>query len=52
MRKSMERWTDEVGEDVKKVGIIYWHSVARNWKEWTEVYWKTRSTTDYSDCGG
>jgi hypothetical protein len=26
------KWTDEVEEDVKKMGIIYWHSVARDWR--------------------
>jgi hypothetical protein len=32
MRKKMERWTDEVEEVVKKMGIICWHSLARDWR--------------------
>jgi hypothetical protein len=28
-----ERWTDEVVEDFKTVGLRNWHAVTRDWKE-------------------
>jgi hypothetical protein len=33
MRKTArKKWTERVEEDVKKIGIMYWHSVARDWR--------------------
>jgi len=63
MRKSPERWTDEVEKDMKKIGIIYWHSVVRNWKNrgkcigrqgphQTVVIWRTRRREGRGGGGG
>lgn len=31
---AQKRWTDEVEENLKEMGIRLWHRVAREWMEW------------------
>jgi hypothetical protein len=43
-----KRWTDEVEEDSRIMGIINWHAVAKDLHEWRKIVLKPKSTTDCS----
>jgi hypothetical protein len=44
-RKSTERWTDKVEEDLKIMGITNCYAVTRDRKEWGIFYWLPKLTT-------
>jgi hypothetical protein len=33
-RRPRKRWTDELEEDLKIMGVRNWHTATGNWKEW------------------
>jgi hypothetical protein len=43
-----KRWTDEVEEDFKIMGIRNWHAVAKDRQEWRKIVLKPKCTTDCS----
>jgi len=51
MRKTTEKWTNDVEEDMKIVGIRNWYRVDGDDEEWRRLYWKRRSTPECSAGG-
>jgi hypothetical protein len=52
MRKTAEKWANDVEEDTKIMGIRNWYGVAGDEEEWRGLYWKRRSTPECSVGGG
>jgi hypothetical protein len=46
MRKTTEKWTNDVEADMKIMGIRCWYGVAGDDEEWRRLYWKRRSTPE------
>jgi hypothetical protein len=52
MRKTTEKWTNDVEEEMKIMGIRNWYRVAGDDEEWRRLYCKRRSSPDCSAGGG
>lgn len=52
MRKTTQKWSDDVEEDMKVMGIRNWYRVAGDKEEWRGLCWKLRSTPECSAGGG
>jgi hypothetical protein len=44
-QRPQKRWTNEVEEDLKIMGIRKWHKMARGLEDGRRLFWKPRSTT-------